>query len=196
MIDDILKRVYASGATKDSKGAHSATFAEIGLASDFRSVQIASLACFSLVRTPSMFAMEHGIVAAQYQSLQCIYILLSCLNTKSANLCRTNSPAIPQMVCITRSSIASRSSLLGPNQTSHRLSIVKFVDSTISLLLFLWTLTKGTGNASSNLKSPATGVDGGCSQCVTDGSKSLVRALNRGKRCLGQGIRRKSCGAE
>ena len=125
-----------------------------------------------------------------------IYSLLSCLNTHRASSCRTNRPAIPHNACMTRSSIASRSSLLGPNQTSQRFSMVKLVDSIISPLLFFSNLSKGSGNLASRSINRNIGLEGGCCHCVTDGSKRPLRGLNRGRRCLGQGMRRKSCGAE
>jgi len=121
-------------------------------------------------------------------------VKLSASNIHKASLCLTNSPNSPQAICMARISIASLSSLLGPNQTIHRFRIVKLELSTITPSVFVFTFSNRS--RCSNRNNKAMGRLGGLSHSVTEASRSPVRALKRGRRCRGQGIIRKSCGAE
>ena len=109
-------------------------------------------------------------------------------------MCLTNSPNKPHKVCITKSSIANLSSPFGPNHTSHRFRIVKFVLSVICPSGLV--VTRKRCRWCSRFKNVATIGLGGCCHSVTEGSIKPVRALKRGRRWRGHGIRRSSCGAE
>ena len=109
-------------------------------------------------------------------------------------MCLTNSPTSPQNVCITKSSIANLSSLFGPNHTSHRFRIVKFVLSVICPSAFVVTLRRC--KRCSRFKNKATIGFGGYCHSVTEASIRPVRALNRGRRWRGHGIRGNNWGAE
>lgn len=121
-------------------------------------------------------------------------VKLSDLKIHNASLCLTNNPNNPHIVCIAKISIASLSSLLGPHQTSQRFRIVKLLLSTICPSLFVVTLTSFNLSSIFNA-SPTIGFGGYC-HSVTEGSNNPVLALKRGSRCRGQGIIRKSWGAE
>ena len=125
------------------------------------------------------------------------YTLLSRSKTNNANLCLTTNPITPQPPCTSKVLTANRSSLIGPNHTKNKFSMVILLDSTISPLLFFSNATNGSpGTPFASTSSPhATSLLGGRCHCVTLGSSNPVRALNLGKRCLGQGTRWKSCGA-
>ena len=121
-------------------------------------------------------------------------VQLSDSNIHRAKLCLTNSPNSPHNVCITRSSIASLSSFIGPNHTNHRFKIVKFV---LSVICPSWlVVARKRCKRCSIVKNKATTGLGGYCHSVTDGSIKPVRALKRGRRWRGHGIRRNSCGAE
>ena len=149
-----------------------------------------------LVESCEMISVNRMRLALQHSQHWRRHPRLSCRKTIRANSCRAKRPKTPHSVCISRISIARRSSFLGPNQTSHRFKIVKLVDSTISPLLFLFILSSVTGNLSSRFRNKATDRAGGSCHEVIEGSKRPVRALKLGRRCRGQGMRRNSCGAE
>lgn len=117
---------------------------------------------------------------------------LSLWNTSSANRCLTKSPNKPHRTCAPNISAANLSSLRGPNHTNHKFNSVKFVLLTITPSSFVSTLTNRT--LCSKCKTPATNGFGGTGHGVMDGSSRFVWALYRGSRCLGHGIRWKSCG--
>ena len=120
--------------------------------------------------------------------------LLSKPNTHRPILCLTINPATPTPICMARILMANRSSLIGPNQTNHRFRIVKFDEVIISPFGFFSSRMRY--NFSSMFRASAMTGRGGRSHCVTLGSSKPVRALKRGRRCLGHGIMWNSCGSE
>lgn len=122
--------------------------------------------------------------------------LLSCLKTHNASSCRTKRPRHPISICSDNISMASRSSLIGPNQTNHKFRMVRFVDSTIWPVSLVLTWIKGRGRLVKSFKTHVTNLDGGCCHDVTDGSSKPERGLKRGSRCRGQGITRNNWGEE
>lgn len=136
----------------------------------------------------ALYVSPHSGSLLSTDSWPICYCLLSCLKTNRASSWRTNNPTIPHNVCIIKIPLARESSLIGPNQTSHKFRTVKFVDCTISPFPFLSTLTRGTGKAAITSSKPAASVEGGCCHSVIDASSRFVLALKRGNRWRGQGM--------
>jgi hypothetical protein len=116
---------------------------------------------------------------------------LSTSKINNAKLCLTNNPTPPTTTCINNNSFVNLSSLFGPNHTSHRLINVKFELSIIfpsSSLLISNNLSLSNVVKKSNCKEEGDTV----SHFVVEISRSPVRALKCGSRCLGQGINLKS----
>lgn len=119
---------------------------------------------------------------------------LSLSNINKAKLCLTNKPKSPTAVCMIRISTASLSSRFGPKHTNHRFRMVR-LELVCTTPSSLQVTLRRRSRCNRERRSEMCGF-GGVVHSVTDASISPVRALKRGRRCRGQGIRRKSCGAE
>lgn len=123
--------------------------------------------------------------------------LLSIPKIQRAMVCLTNRPTNPQANCMLNIPQARVSSLIGPNQTSHKFNIVRLLVVDMRFVSRSIVICSNF-NFASMVKTVVKVLLGGRSlaHIVTLGSRRPVRALNLGSLCLGQGMMWKSCGTE